>query len=361
MKHLGYKEFSGNIVIDNSLFSQVELNKGRTKKLSQHTYDAPISAFGVNFNTYNIVVAPGKRAGLKAHVSLYPYPLEGTIIRNYVKTVTSKKKNYIGLRRRISKGREIIEAHGRIHVNSRLRKFYRSSYDPIKFSGETLRSFLKAQNIIVKGKVRTGKLANYKKAKKILSYRSETMANLTKDFLLYSNNYMTDMLVSTLGAHSQKKSQEKNFYEAGLRVIRNILPKNLYNKKSFTLTSGSGLETDNKISSHHVVELLLMISKNFEMFPEFLNALPKSGINGTLKKRFKQSRMKSLLGKVRAKTGTLTQPVSVSSLAGYLQHKTHGIIAFSIIQNGISGKKQPNILVMRQAQEIGLVNILKKI
>ena len=113
------------------------------------------------------------------------------------------------------------------------------------------------------------------------------------------------------------------------------------------------------MSSYHVVELLMMMSKNFEVFPEFLNALPKSGINGSLRKRFKESRLRSMLGKIRAKTGTLTQPVSVSSLAGYMQHKKHGLIAFSIIQNGVRGRKQPNIFEMRQSQEYGLFRILK--
>ena len=43
-----------------------------------------------------------------------------------------------------------------------------------------------------------------------------------------------------------------------------------------------------------------------------------------------------------------------------MYHPKHGMIAFSIIQNGRLGRKQPNILVMRQAQEYGLAKILKK-
>ena len=362
MKHLGYKEFSGDLVLDNSLFSREKLNKNRIKKYSQNSYDAPVSALGVNFNTYNIVVSPGKRAGSKAHVSLYPYPIRGTEVKNYVKTVSSKKRNYISIRRELRKGKEVIIARGRIYKDSPLRKFYRSSYDPVRFSGETIRSFLKAQNIIVKGKVKEGNLSSYKSSTKILSYKSKPIGELTKDFLLYSNNYMTDMLVSTLGAHHKNKETKENLYNNGLNIIKNILPnKALTKKSSFIFTSGSGLKTENKISSHHVVDLLIMMSKNFEVFPEFLNALPKAGMNGSLKKRFKKARMKPLLGKVRAKTGTLTQPVSVSSLAGYMYHKKHGLLAFSIIQNGFFGKKQPNILVMRQAQELGLIKILKKL
>ena len=361
MKHLGYKEFTGNIVLDNSLFSSNEINKNRTRKTSNKAYNAPISALGVNFNTYNVVVGPGKKVGGKAHVSLYPYPLEGTKILNYVKTVRSKKRNYISIHRKVRKGKEIIVVRGKIHKNSRLRKFYRAAYDPTKFTGETIRSFLKAQNIKVRGKVKEGKLSDYKNTRKILNYKSQSIAKLTKDFLLYSSNYMTDMLVSTLGAHTKSKNLPENRYQAGLKSVQDLLPKKIFSKSPFVFVSGSGLEPENKMSSYHVVELLMMMSKNFEVFPEFLNALPKSGINGSLRKRFKESRLRSMLGKIRAKTGTLTQPVSVSSLAGYMQHKKHGLIAFSIIQNGVRGRKQPNIFEMRQSQEYGLFRILKKL
>ena len=119
---------------------------------------------------------------------------------------------------------------------------------------------------------------------------------------------MTDMLVSTLGAYNSKKDKKlehNNFYQAGLQSITGLLPQKTLQMSPFVFTSGSGLEPENKMSSHQVVELLIMMSKNFDVFPEFLNALPKSGVNGSLKKRFKEARLKSVLGKIRAKTGTL--------------------------------------------------------
>jgi len=89
-----------------------------------------------------------------------------------------------------------------------------------------------------------------------------------------------------------------------------------------------------------------------------LSSLPASGVDGTLKDRFKKSKFRGLIGNVRAKTGTLTEPVSASSLAGYVRHPVHGMVAFAIIQNGITGKKQPSIGALRDSQEESLLFFL---
>ena len=59
----------------------------------------------------------------------------------------------------------------------------------------------------------------------------------------------------------------------------------------------------------------------------FLSALPISGVNGTMKERLYGNR---LLGKVRAKTGTMQ---GVSSLTGFLMTRRHEVISFAIIVN----------------------------
>ena len=96
-----------------------------------------------------------------------------------------------------------------------------------------------------------------------------------------------------------------------------------------------------------------------DIFPEFLASLPASGRDGTLKKRFDVMSTQSAIGKVRAKTGTLTQPVTVSSLAGYLRHPQHGWIAFAIMQNGKSRKRQPSVLDLRAKQDKAVTQMLK--
>jgi D-alanyl-D-alanine carboxypeptidase/D-alanyl-D-alanine-endopeptidase (penicillin-binding protein 4) len=61
--------------------------------------------------------------------------------------------------------------------------------------------------------------------------------------------------------------------------------------------------------------------------PEFLSSLPLSGMDGTMRRRFKND---TLTGKVRAKTGTLD---GVSALAGYLLGRKGKRYVIVMIQN----------------------------
>ena len=108
------------------------------------------------------------------------------------------------------------------------------------------------------------------------------------------------------------------------------------------------------------MSLLEYMYKRMDIFPEFLSSLPASGWDGTLEDRFRRQNLKHLVGKVRAKTGTLTRPISVSSLAGYMGHPKHGMLAFVIIENGKAKKEQANILDLRARQESALSIITKR-
>ena len=108
----------------------------------------------------------------------------------------------------------------------------------------------------------------------------------------------------------------------------------------FILDSGSGLTTSNRLSAKQVVALLSYMSIRTKSFSEFLSSLPKSGVNGTLLNRFRDEEVADLKGIVRAKTGTLTEPFLISSLAGYVFHTNHGLIAFALLQNSEKNLKK---------------------
>ena len=105
--------------------------------------------------------------------------------------------------------------------------------------------------------------------------------------------------------------------------------------------------------------LLIDAAKDFLISPDYISSLPLARTEGSLKRRFKAKTYDNLANRLRAKTGTLTRPVSVTAIAGYLQHP-HGLLAFSIIQNGIKGKPQPNIVELRAKQEKIIYDIYKK-
>ncbi|MDB2447173.1 D-alanyl-D-alanine carboxypeptidase/D-alanyl-D-alanine-endopeptidase [bacterium] len=363
LRNMGIGHIKGNIVLDQSLFDREtrDVSRKNGSGSSRNAYDAPVSALGVNFNTFEVMVAPSQKIGSKALVSLSPYPVRTISVKNDVKTVSRSYASRPKVRR-ISQtnGSSTLLASGKISASAKAFKVYRSVNDPGLSSGEIIRSFLQKEGIKVEGRVREGNLP--KTSTYLYSIDSYPMGKIVKGLNNFSNNFIADVLVKRMGAAFHNRTRPdlpgSGSYENGVEVLTRFLKEDIGVKTKFVLENGSGLSIKNKLSSSILANLMSEMSSELESFPEFLASLPTSGVDGTLKKRFKSPLTKHLKGKVRAKTGTLTQPVSVSSLTGYVNHKDHGLLAFSIIQNGKLGKPQPNILDLRLSQERILVKTI---
>lgn len=99
----------------------------------------------------------------------------------------------------------------------------------------------------------------------------------------------------------------------------------------------------NRMSARQITELLRYVWTRKSFFPEYVYSLPSAGIDGTLKSRFKDSRLKGL---VRGKTGTLNE-YGVSTIAGYafVRNKTY---AFSIMFRNCNSHVQQNNWEMQE-------------
>ena len=113
------------------------------------------------------------------------------------------------------------------------------------------------------------------------------------------------------------------------------------------------------MTARQIVDVLAYMEQKMDLFPDFLASLPATGWDGTMKKRFRNQNLGPLRGLFRAKTGTLTDPIVVSALAGYFRHEKHGLVAFCIIENGKNGAKQPPVTEIRERQDNVLAAMLK--
>ena len=363
LKHMGLKQVNGQILINNGIFAGEMRDEIRSegKKASNHAYDAPVTAFGVNFNTLAIAIFPGSQIGAKSKVELDPYPINGIFIDNRIKTSRSNSRaSYRVSRVSLAGGKSKIVLSGRIPLGYPLQKIYRSVNDPVFTSGEILRSFMGEQGILIKGSVAT----TTKQAENILlQVPSKPIESIIRDLNIHSNNYIADVMVKRLGAQDLSKNYSAingtGSYENGMKAITRFLSKDVGIESPFVLQNGSGLTSQNRLSAQQVSKLLIYMAKRWDLFPEFLASLPTSGKTGTLEKRFQSNATTSLQGYIRAKTGTLTDPYAVSSLAGYVNHPKHGVLAFTIIQNGKLGHRQPGILDLQESQEIGLLGVTR--
>lgn len=358
LKNMGILHFQGDLIIDNSLFDDEQRDSSRMDRLdaSDRAYDAPVTAFGLNFNTLPVVVSPGLRAGAPAKVGFDPYPIAGIPLSN--KTVTGNgTKSGLQAVRQSQNGSSSLVVSGNIGLQSPAVKIYRSMGDPVLEAGEQLRAFLLNEGISVKGRVLEGKVP--KDARPLQAIDSFNLGYIVHGLNHFSNNYIADALVKRMGAAFPSSGDGdlpgSGTLKNGVQAISRFMRDEVGIKDGFEILNGSGLDNRNKFSAEQIVKVLLYMQKRMDLFPEFLASFPASGWSGTLKKRFKGRDV--LDGMVRAKTGTLTQPVSVSSIAGFMGHPKHGMLAFAILNNGKAGGSQATVADFRLRQDRALKRI----
>ena len=361
-KNMGIKEFTGDIVIDNSLFDDEMRDESRAfgEVKSSHAYDAPVSPFAVNFNTTAITMGPGAKVGAAGIVGLDPYPLRPVKIESRLKTGAAGSKDKTDVTRMAgAKGESKLIVSGTVADEPHLKKLYRSVGDPVTTSGEYVRAFLDGVGIKVRGRVRAGVAPKW--GLEIYTLESFPMSFIVAGLNKFSNNFIADMLVKRLGAEfgaAQPLSAGSGTMANGSKVIEKFLREDVGINSNFVINNGSGLDTGNRLSARQITSVLQYMERRMDAFPEFLASLPASGWDGTLDKRFKGDK-EFLKGQIRAKTGTLSEPISVVGLAGYLRHPKHGLIGFAILENGIVGKPQPGVADLRDHQDQVVAALMK--
>ena len=99
---------------------------------------------------------------------------------------------------------------------------------------------------------------------------------------------------------------------------------------SVLVADGSGLSLYNYISPHVFVSLLRMAYQDQPLYQALMPSMPIAGVDGTLEKRMNTA---PAFQQVWAKTGSVE---GVSSLSGYARAANGHLLAFCIINQGIS-------------------------
>ncbi|MBI4357475.1 MAG: D-alanyl-D-alanine carboxypeptidase/D-alanyl-D-alanine-endopeptidase [Gammaproteobacteria bacterium] len=360
LRHLGLSEITGDLIVDNHLFGEVFYDESRRASFesSYAAYDAPLSAFAVNFNTVSLAIIPQLDKN-KPTLELDPYPLPFIHLGNHLMWAGPSEDFSVEAFRATRPTHAYVIANGKIPKGLPFQKLYRSVGDPVRLSGELLKVFLQKEGIQIKGNVKAGSISS--DAKLLCEVLSEPLSQIILKMNHTSNNFIADMLVSALGASRQaSQAADLTTLQRGTQVLSSFLQDEVGIRDPFVLKNGSGLHVDNHLSTKQLTTLLKYMSEDMTLFPEFWVSLPVFGISGTLADRLRDHpALSPLKGIVRAKTGTLTEPVMVSGLAGYLQHPKEGLLAFAIIQNGVP-EQQPvsSIVQLHQQQDELLIALL---
>jgi D-alanyl-D-alanine carboxypeptidase/D-alanyl-D-alanine-endopeptidase (penicillin-binding protein 4) len=160
-------------------------------------------------------------------------------------------------------------------------------------------------------------------AEPLLSFRSRPLQEMITLVNKHSNNVMARQVLYTLAAEINGPPGTE---ESGREVVANWLADKGLEPCALALENGAGLSREARICAAAMGEMLRFAWAQPYM-PEFLASMSLSGLDGTLRRRFKGS---SLVGTAHLKTGSLDH---VAAIAGYLQSRSGRRFAVVTLQN----------------------------
>lgn len=332
------KKIEGDLIIDDSLFDKVRFDPTRQKERVDRAYDAPTGAMSFNWNSVNVFVRPGKKAGDPAQVVADP---DNQYIQLKSKVVTSPE----GAKTSVSVDRDedtkgpgdIVQVSGKIALGSKEVVVYKNITQPDLWAGYNLRSFLQQRGIEVKGGIKNGNAPS--SAAVVAESDGKAIEGILADMNKFSNNYVAEMLTKNIAAANNPPGT----IEKGMKVLDQYMASLGIQKTQYEILSPSGLNRQNRMSASVMWKVLNDMKFQFRYSPEFMTSLPIAGIDGTLKNRMKDSPGQRW---VRGKTGYLD---GVVSLAGYAGRKDGTVIPFVFIYNGNADESQVRALFDRLA------------
>lgn len=190
--------------------------------------------------------------------------------------------------------------------------------NPTLYFLESWRLLLNTENInVTQGQINHN-LDDNRSARKLAAIASPPLRIILNKINRESNNLYAEALIKILA----KKLNTATAIEA----VEPSLNELGINSKEYFLVDGSGLSRHNLITPKTVVKTLNLMSRS-PQGKVYRDSLALAGVNGTLKKRFRDT---SIAGNLWGKTGTLT---GVATLAGYLNLPQFETLVFNITVN----------------------------
>jgi D-alanyl-D-alanine carboxypeptidase/D-alanyl-D-alanine-endopeptidase (penicillin-binding protein 4) len=259
-------------------------------------------------------VLPGEASGNPALFRTYPVEAGLELINN-IKTTEPGETPWMGIERSADGQRYTFV--GKIPLQHPGLTYRLAASDPAIFAARLLRRALLQRGIVVSGEPKSRQLlpldiidqgkpslirarqlrTTYPDERKVARVIGVPLSETVKVMMKISHNLYAEMLLRTLG----DRSAGLGSVETGTAELERFLEKAGTPKGQLSLSDGSGLSRKNLITPESVVRLLQYMDRS----PErnfFLDALPISGRDGTLKKRMTAG---PAFERISAKTGAL--------------------------------------------------------
>jgi len=322
LSHQGLRKITGNVVADDYYFDIKRLVDGWTPQ-TQKCYTPETGALSYNFNTLEVSVAPGLSLGDPLLVWSNP-------VTTYVRLVNQGRTAENGKRLSVkmvnSHGKHKVYITGVLSPRAKTRVIYRPVSDPPRYAASVFRDMLRQQGVKIEGEARTG-LVPYD-AVLLYEHRSRPLSRLLALMNKYSNNFMAEQILKTLGAEFH---EHPGSAAGGAEAVGEFLQEIGVDTAPLYIADGSGLSRKNRLTAESICQVLAYMYSKFELRSEYIASLALPGGTGTFKGRLNGNREAK---RIRVKTGNMN---GVHTLSGYVGSKNGEVLAFSLLINNYHG------------------------
>jgi serine-type D-Ala-D-Ala carboxypeptidase/endopeptidase (penicillin-binding protein 4) len=332
----GVRRVRGSIVGDESYFRGEVLGDGWLWNDVQWYFGAEVSALSINGNETTLTVTPAARAGEAVDIKVHT-PTDYFKVDNDANTRERGTPTSIGITRGLSDNE--FRIWGDFPAGGRGFSARLAAHKPALWAAKLFREALLARGIAVEGEARMRDARESLEARfdpqtsvELASVKSRTLGEVARSTNKESINLFAELILRTLGKErgamapgsDEQRTRMRGDDEAGTAVLRLWLERAGISTEGLSLHDGSGLSRLDLVTPEATARLLAAISKT-SAAAIFRDSLPVAGRDGTL-----GGRLRSVAGRIQAKTGTLTYN---NSLSGYVLTEDGEPLVFSIICN----------------------------
>lgn len=357
LRQAGVHTVTGDLVVNDGLFGPVICliaDRCNARSKSDSSYDAPLSAAGVNFSNIEVTIFPAQQTGSPARLQLLPPDLAGIRVEGSIKTSTRNSSAIYSVHRITENGEHILKVGGQVPLGKGPFHVQRSVAYPSRYTASVLARMLADGGVRVQGTTRVKSDPAAPQARTLVEIESPALAAQLRKMMTFSNNYMADTLTLDLLAYGTTRNSGSADVQGPLTLpLAGQFLETYANKinagdndsdlaaaplsDGLVLDSGSGLSITNRLSARDLTNLLAHMYRQNAVFPAFLGTLP---VPLHTPSRSLKGGNNEWLTRVAVKTGSLSQPVSVRALAGYFRLQDGGWGAFAAIVNGTEAKRR---------------------
>lgn len=289
LKLKNIKEIEGNIVLDKTEFDEIVFSPGWMWELDAKKKGVPLESLMINQGLVDVWVKPSDIPLTAPSVELMPSFIDQKIENHAIMAKIDRFKTSLDIKPKGNKKTWVID--GVMSLDSHPIKLEIPVNDLSSYFSQCFSDLLKMHEIRLNG----GFVFKEEKEGSLIlaKHSSSSIVDLTKQMLKTNNHLFANALLKKIGRACYGKP---GTWPNGCQSVREFLEK--LNPKCLdhlVIIDGSGSSCYNKVSSNHLCSFLKEVYHQFPYAPELLSCMSLSGVDGPLKKRFKQKKLHSTL------------------------------------------------------------------